>query len=199
MDISLEPALEPDWGAALLARHVAGDALAFPELVERFKGPVFGFFRRSVPPEAADDLFQETFLRVHKDAARYEPRRPFRVWLFTIAHNLLKSHHRRRVVRRVLVDWWVGGPDGKPMDPADTAPRPEEAPATRQSMRWLEGALQALPERPRQALLLTQLEGLSLEEAAGVLGAPVATVKTWVHRGRQALAAARRAHEGGLS
>jgi len=188
-----------DPGAGLLARHLAGDAAAFPALVRAYQSAIYGFLRRSVDPAAADDLFQETFMRVHKDAGRYEPRRPFRVWLFTIAHNLVRSHHRRRVVRRVLVDWWVGGPDARPLEPADHGPGPDEQTVTRERVRWLEAALLRLPERLRQALVLTQLEGLSMEEAAAVLGAPVATIKTWVFRGRHELAAARRAHEGGLA
>jgi len=190
-----------DVGAALLARHVAGDAAAFPALVRAFKSPIYGFLLRSVDAAAADDLFQETFLRVHKDARRYEPRRPFRVWLFTIAHNLVRSHHRKRVVRRVLVDWWVGGPsvegERRPLDPADTRPIADEVAATRERMRWLEVALRALPDRVRDALVLTQLEGLSLEQAAEVMAVPIGTIKTWVFRGRNLLASAREAHERG--
>lgn len=193
-----EEAADP--GAALLARHLAGDAGAFPALVRVYQSSMYGFFLRSVDRAAADDLFQETFMRVHKDARRYEPRRPFRVWLFTIAHNLVRSHHRKRVVRRVLVDWWVGGAggnEGRPMDPPDRRPIADEVADTREKLRWLEGALRELPERVREALVLTQIEGLSMEQAAEVMGAPVATIKTWIFRGRNALASARRAHEGG--
>ncbi|MCC6620340.1 MAG: RNA polymerase sigma factor [Deltaproteobacteria bacterium] len=190
-----------DEGAALLARHIAGEGSAFPALVRAFQSSIYGFFLRSVDRAAADDLFQETFMRVHKDARRYEPRRPFRVWLFTIAHNLLRSHHRKRVVRRVLVDWWVGGPsaDGerRPLDPADTRPIADEVAATRERLRWLEAALGELPERVREALVLTQLEGLSLEQAAEVMRVPIGTVKTWVFRGRNLLVSAREAHERG--
>ncbi|MCB9737336.1 MAG: RNA polymerase sigma factor [Deltaproteobacteria bacterium] len=188
-----------DPGAGLIARHRAGERGAFEALVGHYRGSIYGFYRRNgLAPEVADDLFQDTFLRVHQHAASYAPERPFRVWLFTIAHNLLRSHWRKRAVRRILVDWWAGSPDdGRPLDPPDGGPSPADAAETGETLAWLEGALGALAEGPRQALLLTQVEGLKLTEAADVLGVPVATVKTWVHRGRRDLALARRARSGG--
>lgn len=189
-----------DLGAALLARHRAGERAAFEALVEHYRASIYGFFRRSgLAPDVADDLFQDIFLRVHQHAASYAPERPFRVWLFTIAHNLLRSHWRRRAVRRILVDWWAGSPDaGRPLDPPDGGPSPAAAAETQETLVWLEGALAALSDGPRQAILLTQIEGLKLTEAADVLGAPVATIKTWVHRGRRELALAHRAFTGGV-
>lgn len=182
-----------DEGAALIARYREGDEAAFDRLMRRYRAPIYGFFRRSgAPPEVADDLFQETFLRVHAHAHRYTPGRPFKVWLFTIAQNLLRSHWRKKAVRRFLVGWWAGEPAEVP----DDATPPDEQVAAQASLRWLEGALRELPERHRQALVLTQIEGLSMEEAAEVLAVPVPTVKTWVFRGRQLLVAARKAHEG---
>jgi RNA polymerase sigma-70 factor (ECF subfamily) len=185
-----------DEGATLIARYLAGEAVAFDAMMRLYRAPIYGFFRRSgASVEVADDLFQETFLRVHVHAASYTATRPFRVWLFTIAHNLLRSHWRKATVRRFLVGWWAGETDHAP-ELADHQAGPDEQTATRQSLRWLEKALAEVPERQRQALVLTQIEGLALEEAADVLGVPVNTVKTCVHRGRQALALARRAHEG---
>ena len=185
----------PDEGRDLLLRYREGDALAFDLLMRLYRAPIYGFFRRSgASVELADDLFQDTFLRVHAHADQYTPNRPFRVWLFTIAHNLMRSHWRKAAVRRFLVGWLSR--DDEPLDVPDPQPGPEDKVSTAIWMRWLETALQRLPERHRQALVLTQIEGLSLEEAADVMGVPVATVKTWVHRGRQSLAQARRSHEG---
>lgn len=182
-----------DDGAALLARYREGDEASFDRLMRQYRAPIYGFFRRSgASPEVADDLFQETFLRVHAHAHRYTSGRPFKVWLFTIAHNLLRSHWRKKVVRRFLVGWWAG----EPAEVADDKAPIDEQVDAQAALRWLERALQALPERHRQALVLTQIEGLSMEEAGVVLAVPVATVKTWVFRGRQLLVAARKAHEG---
>jgi RNA polymerase sigma-70 factor (ECF subfamily) len=195
------PSAAPDEGRDLIERHLSGESDAFGRLLTRYRAPVYGFFKRSgAPPEVADDLFQETFLRVHLHAASYSGARPFRVWLFTIAHNLLRSHWRKVAVRRVMVGWWAGPPGNeRPREVPDPSAGPEEQATTSSAMRWLEEALARLPERHRQALVLTQIEGLSQAEAAEVLRAPVATIKTWVHRGRAALAAARRIHEGEVS
>lgn len=188
-----------DPGAHLLARHIEGDARAFEELVERHRGLVYSFLLRSgMPTSTADDLFQETFLRVHQSAARYEPTRPFRVWLLTIVNNLIRSHYRKAKVRRVLVGWWQGrGADARPRDPVDAGPGPERQAADRQAVRWMEQALTKLPDGPRRALLLTKVQGLSVADAAHALAVPEATVKTWTRRGRIALVEARRAQQGG--
>lgn len=186
-----------DEGADMLARHIAGEPRAFEELVHHFGGSVYGYLARAgVRAPAADDLFQETFLRVHSAARRYDPQHPFRVWLFTITNNLIRSHFRKKKVRRILTGWWrkagPADPHGGPveMDPADPSPDPEARVAIRARAQWLEKALGELPEGSRQALILTQVEGLDQKEAARILGVPVPTVKTWVRRGRLLLAEA---------
>jgi|GEM_PF-295470 len=191
--------VDDDPGAALLARYLDGEAAAFDALVHHYRSPIYGYLlRNGLAPDVADELFQETFLRVHQHGHSYRPMRPFRVWLFTITNNLLRSHYRKKKVRRILVDWWLGkaGPDARPIEPESLTPLPEDQAAARESLAWLERALSTLPEGPRRALLLTQVEGLSGADAAEALGVPKGTVKTWVHRGRQALADAR-SREGG--
>lgn len=190
---------EVDPGAELIARHLRGEPQAFAELVALYRAPVFGFLvRGGLAPDVADDVFQDTFLRVHQHARTFSPERSFRVWLFTIAHNLVRSHHRKRLVRRILVDWWAGPPgDERAFDPPEPGPGPADTALTREALRLVERSLAALPEGPRQALILTQVEGLKLTEAADVLGVPLATVKTWVHRGRKELALAQRGTLGG--
>lgn len=189
-----------DPGAELIGRHLRGDRDAFGELLALYRAPVYGYFLRGgLPVDVADDLFQDTFLRVHQHARSYSSDRSFRVWLFTIAHNLVKSHHRKRLVRRILVDWWAGPPgDERAFDPPEPGPGPAESALTREALRLVERTLAKLPEGSRQALLLTQVEGLKLTEAADVLGVPLSTVKTWIHRGRRELALAQRAPGGGV-
>ncbi|MBN2495725.1 MAG: RNA polymerase sigma factor [Deltaproteobacteria bacterium] len=172
----------------MIARHLSGEPRAFEELVECFGGPVYAFFQRQgVEPSAAEDLFQETFLRVHRSARRYDPERPFRAWLYTIAHNLLRSHWRARRVRRVLGGWWRRG-EGRARDPeSDCVPADRRLDA-RQRVRFIESALQDLPVGQRQALYLARVEGLAVADCARVLGVPVPTAKTWLRRARLALA-----------
>jgi RNA polymerase sigma-70 factor (ECF subfamily) len=188
---------DSDEGARLLARHRDGDPAAFGLLVHRYRSAVYGtLLRGGVPAAVADDLFQETFLRVHQAAGRFRPETTLKAWLLTITTNLLRSHYRKAKVRRVLVDWWL--PAASPAGPRDDAPTPERQAAAREELAWLSEALDALPEDWRQALVLTQVEGLSTGDAAAALGVPAATVRTWVHRGRLALAKRRARTRGGL-
>jgi RNA polymerase sigma-70 factor (ECF subfamily) len=186
-----------DEGAEMLARHIDGDPRAFEELVGRFGPKVYGFLTRSgIQAATKDDLFQETFMRVHVSARRYDPRYPFRVWLFAIANNVLRSHYRKKKVRRIFKSWWTRPARNDPhaecrqMDPPDERHDTHEKAAGREDVRWLESALSEIPEGQRRALLLTQVEGLSLKEAARILDAPVPTIKTWIRRGRLGLARA---------
>ena len=186
-----------DEGAEMLARHIEGDPRAFEELVGRFGPKVYGFLSRAnIEVATKDDLFQETFMRVHLSARRYNPEYPFRVWLFAIANNVLRSHYRKQKVRRIFTGWWRRPAkkdphaEPEPMDPPDQQPGTHQKAAGREDVRWLETALQDIPEGQRRALLLTQVEGLSLKEAARILDVPVPTIKTWIRRGRLKLARA---------
>ena len=180
----------------MLARHIDGDPRAFEELVGRFGPKLYGYLVRAGVGETKDDLFQETFMRVHMSARRYDPQYPFRVWLFAIAHNVLRSHYRKQKVRRIFTGWWRRPAkkdphaECEPMDPPDNQPDTHQKAEGRENVRWLERALSDLPQGPRRALLLTQAEGLSLKEAARILDAPVPTIKTWIRRGRLRLARA---------
>jgi RNA polymerase sigma factor (sigma-70 family) len=190
-----------DEGARMLARYIQGEDHAFDELVHRFGGAVYGYLRRSgLEAAAADDLFQEAFTRVHLHAKRFDPGFSFKTWLLTITQNLVRSHWRRQRVQRMFTGWWRRGrrpedPRAGSEDPPDPAAGAEQTLARQEEIRLLEQALGGLPEGQRQAIVLTQVEGLSQEQAAAVLHVPVPTVKTWVRRARgtlgQALAGAR--------
>ncbi len=94
-----------------------------------------------------------------------------------------------------MVGWFrrsKDDPHGQPqeMDPVDDGPGPDKQTQAKARAEWLRQAIAELPESSRQALVLTQLEGLSQAEASQVLGVPVPTIKTWVRRGRLLLAQA---------
>jgi RNA polymerase sigma factor (sigma-70 family) len=186
-----------DPGAELIAQHLAGDPLAFGELMDLLGPPLFGYLLRSgLPRPEAEDLYQETFLRLHRSARRYDATRSARVWAFAIARNLVRSHFRKRKVRRIMTGLWRRAPGSDPhagpleIEAVDPAAGAEQIVGDRQQLARVSAALGDLPEGPRQALILCRLQGLSLEETAEVLGAPVATVKTWIRRGRLRLAEA---------
>lgn len=178
----------------MLARHLEGDPRAFGDLVDRYGSGIYAYLYRSgLGRPVADDLFQETFFRVHRSAGRFDSAHPFQTWLYTIATNLVRSHFRKRKVRRIMTGWWrrsPGDPQGAPvpLDPPDPTADPEVRASDRERVQLIERALGDLPDGPRRALLLTRVEGLSLAQAAEALGVGVPTVKTWVRRGRLTLA-----------
>ncbi len=167
-----------------MARAASGEEGAFRELVERWERPVFGFlYRMTGSTEEALDLRQETFLRVHAQAARYRATGLFRSWLFRIAGNLARSALRRRQVLSwvrfdaVRHDRAAGGESVQ-----DTLERHEREHRVR-------AALARLPQRQRAAVVLRQDEGLSYREIAAVLDTTESAVESLLTR---AIAALRR-------
>lgn len=168
-----------------LPRHCRGDREAFAELLAAYRAPVYGYLARcGLPPAACDDLFQEIFLKVHAAAASYEPSRPLRPWLFTIAANTVRNFLRKERGRCGAAD--VVDPLELP-DPRGCA---EGISAVRETVEWLERAVAALPHRLREVVLLSAVEGFTHREVSDVLGIPVGTVKARLHRARLALASA---------
>lgn len=166
----------------LLARHVAGDRSAFAELLTRYRGSVYGYLVRcGIPASARDDLIQDAFLRVHRAAPRFEPRRPLRVWLFTIVANTVRSYFRRaRITREHTCDVEATSreADGLALTEA------------RELETFLGRCLADLPLVQREVIALTCTGGMMDQDAATILGLPVNTVKTYRRRARLHLARA---------
>lgn len=156
---------------ALLVRFRAGETRAFDELYQRHRGALYRYYLRQAPRSAADDLFQETWLRVIKGTATYEPNAPFAAFLFRIAHNVLIDYYRRSGRAPELVA------DGA-LELTDEQPQPSEAYAAAQTRARFIAALEALPAAQREAFLLHQEAGLTLEQIAGVVGSNFETVKS---------------------
>lgn len=166
----------------LLARGAAGDEAAFRELVERWERPVFAFLQRMLGTrEEAQDLTQETFLRVYRAADRCQPSGQFRSWLFRIAGNLARSRLRRRALVR-----WLPFELGR-MEPASPEPDAQRALETEEASGELRHAIARLPDRQRQALVLKQYEEMSYREIAETMGTTTGSVQMLLHRAMTAL------------
>ena len=169
----------------LMLRFQKGEVRAFEELVRRHCTPVFSFLLRLTGDRGrAEDLCQETFLRVVRAAEAWEPRALFRTWLYAVARNQAQDEARRRAFRRTE-------PEG---DPAATAgasadPGPEEAAAGALLRPKLEAALASLPEEQREVFLLREHAGLRFPEIAEVTGVPENTVKSRMRYALEALRA----------
>ena len=182
-----DPATDPLSDEDLVCRAAAGDAGSFAALFRRRKRDVYRFaLHMSGEPSVADDVTQEVFLAVMRDAKRYEPgRASVPAWLLGIARN----HVRRRLdSERSLVSWpecddggpEPGGEDGRADVLSDLvrAERVEE----------LRRAVASLPVPYREAVVLCDLHEMPYAEAAAALGCPVGTVRSRLHRARALLA-----------
>lgn len=163
----------------LLAAITHGDQRAFAALVERHADSIHGYvFRMTGSGADAEDFTQETFLRVWRKAASYQPgRAKVSTWLHTIAHNLTVDALRRpRAVTRADVN----------DDDADGS-GPFEIHAAREMLGRLQRGLAELPEQQRAALLLCQVQGFSNAEVGEILGSNTRAVESLLARARRRL------------
>ena len=164
-------------------RIVAGDRQAFAELVGRYQGPLFGFLgRMGLSQTQAEEIAQETFLRVWLNLADYRPERAaFATWLFAIARNLALGQLARAAGHRE-----VNYGDEIPAVACDR-PSAIDALALRQRHRGLQEALRALPSADRSLLALAYVEELSHADIARIEGCKTGAIKTRVHRAKEKL------------
>jgi RNA polymerase sigma-70 factor (ECF subfamily) len=154
-----------------------GSRGAFETLFERYRGPIWRFFRRRLAdPAGAEELTQDVFLAVLQAAERYEARAPFRVYLFGIAYNVLLADRRKAGHRGAFETL-----DGELPSPAS---------ADLDSAMWVRAALSALDPDDRDILMLREYEQLSYQEIADVRGIPLNTVRSRLFRARITLKAA---------
>lgn len=173
---------------ALVARAAKGEQAAFAVLMHRHKGWLHRFVRRYVlDPEEAYDVLQESFASAWGALSRYDPGRPFDVWLRRIALNKCRDRARKAAVRRALFGF--AGRTEHAREVSDPAPPADSAAAARLALARLEAAIAGLPAGLKAPLVLTALEGLSHKEAGEVLGMNAKAVETRVYRARKALAA----------
>jgi len=177
--------------ADLIRRCRTGDPRAFRELVRRYERPVFSVLMRVVRrPEDAEDLAQETFVRVYRALDRYDPSRPFTAWLFTIASRLAIDHLRRkRLPTFSLSQADPGSSEERTIDVEDPGLQPDEATSHREEEAQTQSLIDSLPEHYRIVVLLRHQQDLSYEEIAEALQLPLGTVKARIHRARALLKA----------
>ena len=165
---------------ALMLAYRDGDGAAFEALYGRWRGPLYRYFLRQCGHAGqADELFQDVFMRVIGAAADYEPTARFSTWLFRIAHNRLVDHWRK-----------MGSEPVDPLPPSEDGddceldpPGPESSTPDRQAERRelgeaLMAALNELPGVQREAFLLAEEGGLTLEEIASISGVGRETIKS---------------------
>ena len=173
----------------LMQRYCDGDASAFRELYALVAPRVYGYLVKMARQRAlADDLLQQTFLKVHRARAAYVRGADPLPWIYAIAHRTFIDEARKAKRTKVV----VGDGDELPEAQAGITGAPAEADDPQgggdpEQIKAALDALAALPEQQREAVVLTKLDGKSVAEAAEIAGTTVGAMKVRAHRGYEAL------------
>ncbi len=160
---------------ALMCAYRDGEAAAFDSLYARHKDTLYRFVLRNTgEPQAANEVYQDIWMRVINARHGYRPKAMFRTWLFSIAHNRLKDFYRAQARRNAR----IASADAAPDDLADEAPLPGDVLYTEQVRAALLAGIGTLPHAQREAFLLREEAGLSLAQIAELVGVPRETVKS---------------------
>jgi RNA polymerase sigma-70 factor (ECF subfamily) len=164
-----------------MERYAGGDEAAFAVVYDALAPRLYGYLLRQTRERArAEDLLQQTMLHIHRARASFIPGAEVTPWAFAIARRLLVDSLRRNK-REVLSE------DGEPDPGIDGGPGADEFVQARELATRVERVLAKLPQSQRAAFELIKNEGLSVAEAAQVLGTTVAAVKLRAHRAYEAL------------
>ncbi len=170
--------------ADLLAAHVAGDPLAFEEIVRRHRDRLWAVAMRTTgDPEEASDALQDALISAYRRAEQFRGDSAVTTWLHRIVVNASLDRLRRRAVRAAQPL-----PDDNDALPGAVVADPVDHMARREVQLVVTQALAELPEDQRAAVLLVDVEGWSVEDAARMLDCPEGTVKSRCFRGRAKLA-----------
>ena len=170
-----------------------GDTRAFGEIVARYDQRLLNFVYRTIGDrERAQDLVQETFVRVYRHLHRFDQTKKFSTWIYTIASNLAKNELRNRsrnplVLFQTLKRNWDA--DHRPLEWEDTQYKPDDLFRKRHLREKVEEAVTHLPEHHRIVFVLRELEGKTYEEIAEITGCNLGTVKSRLNRARGNFAA----------
>ncbi len=165
-----------------------GDERAFTELVNRYQGRIQAFVNRMIGDSArAEDLTQETFVRVFRHLRRFDQTRKFSSWIYTIAGNLARNELRSRarnplVLFQTLTKNWAA--DRQPIEWEDVKTRPDDLYRKRHLQEKVHEAVDRLPDHHRAVFVLRELHGKRYREIAEITGCNLGTVKSRLNRAR---------------
>jgi len=174
--------------SSLVAEFLAGEKRAFGELVERYQVRLLNFIYRTIGDrDRAEDLVQETFVRVYRHLHRFDQSKKFSTWVYTIASNLAKNELRNRsrnplVLFQTIKKNWEA--DHRPLEWEDNTYRPDDLYRKRHLREMVERAVAQLPEHHRVVFVLREMEGKTYEEISEITGVNLGTVKSRLNRAR---------------
>ncbi|MHC4664164.1 MAG: RNA polymerase sigma factor, partial [Planctomycetota bacterium] len=167
----------------LVGRFLEGDINAFEELVRRYEGPLTHFLLRYVRNSAAaEEIFQETFVRVYRKAASFQRGRHFKTWLYTIGLNLARTAMRKKRTDVVSLDAEYSAEEGSLGDAlAADVHGPDALAAGSELEKEISKAIASLSEKHQEVFILYQYDGCSYEEISKITRRPVGTIKKQMH------------------
>ena len=178
--------------SGVVAAFLAGDRRAFTELVERYQNRLLNFvYRTTGDRERAEDLVQETFIRVYRHLHRFDQSKKFSTWVYTIASNLAKNELRNRSRNPLVLFQMFRRSDeseSRPLEWEDNTYRPDDLFRKRHLKGLVDAAVDRLPEHHRTVFVLREMEGKTYEEIADITGANLGTVKSRLNRARNSFA-----------
>jgi len=168
----------------LIERFQKGDLYAFDLIVKRYKDQLLNFVFRFVGnQEEAEDIVQETFLRVYRKRKAYKRIAKFSTWIYTIAGNLSRTELRRRKRRKLFSISDLGFED-KDYEISDEVYNPENQVDGLIQEEIIHREINQLSPKFREVIVLRDIQELSYEEISKIIKVPIGTVKSRVNRGR---------------
>lgn len=174
--------------SSLVAQFLAGEKRAFSELVRRYHVRLLNFIYRTIGDrDRAEDLVQETFVRVYRHLHRFDQTKKFSTWAYTIAGNLAKNELRNRsrnplVLFQTIKKNWDA--DHRPLEWEDNTYRPDDLYRKRHLKEMIDRAVEQLPEHHRVVFVLREMDGKTYEEISEITGVNLGTVKSRLNRAR---------------
>ena len=176
-----------EFESKVMAEIAKGNLSAFREIVERYQKPLLNYiYRYTGDMASSEDIAQEVFLRVFKNAKDCRPLSFFKTWLFKIATNLCLNELRDNRIHRNTIDIFELNEAGF-VALAAKCPSPERELESRELSFTLKMAFKSLPEKQRVALLLHKYSGFSYVEISHMMGCSMSAVESLIHRARQSL------------
>ena len=174
--------------SGLVAAFLGGETRAFTELADRYHVRLINFIYRTIGDrDRAEDLVQETFIRVYRHLHRFDQTKKFSTWVYTIAGNLAKNELRNRsrnplVLFQTIKKNWEA--DHRPLEWEDNTYRPDDLYRKRHLKELVDTAVNQLPEHHRIVFVLREMQGKTYEEISDITGVNLGTVKSRLNRAR---------------
>jgi len=179
--------LDKQSDADLLTRYSAGDEAAFREIVSRYKNSLYMFLKRFISQQdLVEDVFQETFLQLFTSRDSFDPSRPLRPWLFTIAANKAKDALRKQQRTAAMPIGTIVDAEEMSFDEvldtlSSTSTRPYEELEKDETTIRVREIIANMPEILREILILAYFNKFSYKQMAQILSIPIGTVKSRLH------------------